>query len=40
MKIAIVTLFPELFDAFLATSFVGRAASDGKLLVVPVVIRL
>lgn len=33
MKIAIVTLFPELFGAFLERSFVGRAVSSGALSV-------
>ncbi len=31
MRIAIVTLFPELFGPFLVTSFVGRARSAGLL---------
>jgi tRNA (guanine37-N1)-methyltransferase len=31
MKIAIVTLFPELFGSFLQLSFVGRAVSSGAL---------
>lgn len=29
MRIDVVTLFPELFEAFFKTSFVGRAASSG-----------
>ncbi len=33
MRISIVTLFPELFDSFLATSMVGRAATTGALVV-------
>ena len=33
LKIAIVSLFPELFEAFLEASFVGRARAQGKLLV-------
>jgi tRNA (guanine37-N1)-methyltransferase len=33
MRIAVVTLFPELFAPFLATSFVGRAIGDSKLAV-------
>ncbi len=33
MQIAVVTLFPELFAPFLATSFVGRAIADAKLAV-------
>ncbi len=31
MRVAVVTLFPELFAAFSATSFVGRAIASGKL---------
>lgn len=31
MRIAIVTLFPELFERFTATSFVGRAVESGLL---------
>jgi tRNA (guanine37-N1)-methyltransferase len=31
MRVDIVTLFPELFDTFLATSFVGRAIERGLL---------
>jgi tRNA (guanine37-N1)-methyltransferase len=31
MRVEVVTLFPELFDAFLATSFVGRARKSGDL---------
>jgi len=33
MKIAIVTLFPELFGSFLELSFVGRALGSGALAV-------
>jgi len=33
MKIAIVTLFPELFGSFLELSFVGRAVTSGALAV-------
>lgn len=33
MQVAIVSLFPELFTTFLATSFVGRAISGGQLTV-------
>jgi tRNA (guanine37-N1)-methyltransferase len=33
MRIAVVTLFPELFGPFLATSFVARAIEDEKLAV-------
>ena len=31
MRVAIVSLFPELFEAFLCTSLVGRAVASGKL---------
>jgi len=31
MRVDLVTLFPELFDAFLTTSFVGKACRDGIL---------
>lgn len=34
MRIEVVTLFPELFETFLATSFVGRAIGQGALSVV------
>lgn len=33
MRVDIVTLFPELFETFLATSFVGRARRGGELSV-------
>jgi tRNA (guanine37-N1)-methyltransferase len=33
MQVAIVTLFPELFEPFLRTSFVGRAVERGVLAV-------
>ncbi len=33
MHVDIVTLFPELFDTFLETSFVGRARTSGALTV-------
>jgi tRNA (guanine37-N1)-methyltransferase len=33
MHVDIVTLFPELFDTFLETSFVGRARTQGALTV-------
>jgi tRNA (guanine37-N1)-methyltransferase len=33
MRVDVVTLFPELFDAFLATSMVGRAVASGALAV-------
>ncbi|MDX2055872.1 MAG: tRNA (guanosine(37)-N1)-methyltransferase TrmD [Polyangiaceae bacterium] len=31
MKVGVVTLFPELFDAFAKTSFIGRAIEQGTL---------
>ena len=31
MRIDVITIFPELFDAFVRTSLVGRAAADGLL---------
>lgn len=33
MRIDVITIFPELFSEFLATSLVGRAVADGKLKV-------
>jgi tRNA (guanine37-N1)-methyltransferase len=33
VRVDLVTLFPELFDTFLATSFVGRAREGGQLTV-------
>jgi len=33
LRVAIVSLFPELFEAFLEASFVGRARAQGKLVV-------
>ncbi len=33
MRIDLVTLFPELFDTFFATSMIGRAVTDGALSV-------
>nr|PZN28188.1 MAG: tRNA (guanosine(37)-N1)-methyltransferase TrmD [Pseudomonadota bacterium] len=33
MRVAVVTLFPELFEAFLQTSLVGRAVGNGTLAV-------
>jgi tRNA (guanine37-N1)-methyltransferase len=33
MRVAVVTLFPELFEKFLETSFVGRATASGALSV-------
>lgn len=32
MRVDVVTLFPELFDGFFATSFVGRAREGGQLV--------
>ncbi len=31
MRVAVVTLFPELFEPFLRTSLVGRAVESKKL---------
>ena len=31
MRVDVVTLFPELFETFLKTSFVGRAMTGGQL---------
>lgn len=33
MRIGVITIFPELFDEFLAASLVGKAIADGKLRV-------
>jgi len=33
LSVGIVTLFPELFETFLGTSFIGKARADGQLLV-------
>ncbi len=33
MRVDIVTLFPEIFDGFVSTSFVGRARAGGQLAV-------
>ncbi|MBX3231725.1 MAG: tRNA (guanosine(37)-N1)-methyltransferase TrmD [Labilithrix sp.] len=33
MRVDLVTLFPELFETFLATSFVGKAVKGGELAV-------
>lgn len=33
MRVAVITIFPELFEAFLATSLVGRAIEKGLLVV-------
>ena len=39
MKIAILTIFPEMFDSLLGTSILGRARAEGHLMVEPVDIR-
>lgn len=39
MKIAILTLFPEMFDSFLGCSIIGRARREGLLTIQPVDIR-
>jgi tRNA (guanine37-N1)-methyltransferase len=39
VRVSIVTLFPELFDAFLATSMVGRAVRSGAVTVERVALR-
>lgn len=39
MKIAVLTLFPEMFDSFLGTSIIGRAREEGLLDVQAVNIR-
>lgn len=39
MKIAILTIFPEMFDSLLGTSILGRARAEGRLTVEPVDIR-
>lgn len=39
MKIAVLTLFPEMFDSFLTTSIIGRAREEGLLEVEAVNIR-
>ena len=31
MRFDVLTLFPEAFESFLATSIIGRALKDGKL---------
>ena len=33
LSVALITLFPELFDTFLRTSFIGKARSEGQLSV-------
>ena len=39
MKIAVLSLFPEMFDSFLSVSILGRARAEGLLDVRPVDIR-
>jgi len=39
MKIAILTIFPEMFQSLLSTSILGRARADGLLTVEPMDIR-
>jgi tRNA (guanine37-N1)-methyltransferase len=39
LQIAVVTLFPELFDVFARTSFVGRAQESGRLRLVMAPLR-
>ena len=39
MKIAILSVFPEMFDSFLTTSIIGRAQKEGLIDVRPVDIR-
>lgn len=39
MKIAILSLFPEMFDSFLSTSIIGRARQEGLIDIRPVDIR-
>ena len=39
MKIAVLSLFPEMFDSFLSASILGRARTEGLLDVRPVDIR-
>ena len=39
MKIAILTIFPEMFESFLAASILGRARAEGLLDVTPADIR-
>jgi len=39
MKIAILTIFPEMFDSLLSTSIMGRAVAGGLMTVEPVDIR-
>ncbi len=39
MKIAVLTLFPEMFDSFLSCSIIGRARGEGLLEIEPINIR-
>ena len=39
MKIAILTIFPEMFESVLSTSILGRARSEGLMEIEPVDIR-
>ena len=39
MKIAILTLFPEMFDSFLSCSIIGRARQEGLIDIEPMDIR-
>ncbi|MEG0124747.1 MAG: tRNA (guanosine(37)-N1)-methyltransferase TrmD [Clostridia bacterium] len=39
MKIAILTLFPEMFDSFLQSSIIGRAQQEGLMDIRPMDIR-
>ena len=39
MKIAILTIFPEMFESVLSSSILGRAISEGLISITPVDIR-
>ena len=39
MRIAILTIFPEMFESFLNSSIIGRARKEGLLDVEPMDIR-
>ncbi|MEG0740794.1 MAG: tRNA (guanosine(37)-N1)-methyltransferase TrmD [Clostridia bacterium] len=39
MRIAILTIFPEMFESFLACSIIGRARAEGLLDIQPIDIR-
>lgn len=39
MKVAILSVFPEMFDSFLSTSIIGRAQKEGLMEIHPVDIR-